>query len=220
VADPTESALLREIDEDLRADRYQRLWKQYGVWVIAGCVALVLGVAGAEAWKRYERGVHEKAGLRFAAALRQAATDPAAAEQAFRTLAEEGPAGYRLLASLRAGALAAVAGDPARAASAYGIAAATEDPIYRDLAVILEVMAAIGGGAAVSPAEAAERLAPLTADDRPLRYTARELSASLARQSSDGERARQLLQGLADDPLAPSGIRARARNLLSADAGG
>jgi hypothetical protein len=217
VADSTETALLREIDEDLRADRYQRLWKQYGGWVIAGCVALVIGVAGAEAWKRYERGVLEEAGLRFAEALRLAATDRTAAEQAFGALAADGPDGYRLLAALQAGALAASAGDSDRTASAYAMVARSEDPLYRDLAVILQVMAETSEPAAAS-AETMAKLAGLTGDDRPLRYLARELTAHLARRSGDGERARELLQGLADDPLAPNGVRARARDVLAADA--
>jgi hypothetical protein len=46
VAEDTDDHLFEEIEEDLRAERYAKLWKRYGKFVIAGFIALIVGVAG------------------------------------------------------------------------------------------------------------------------------------------------------------------------------
>ncbi len=217
MAKPVEDSLLREIDEDLRRERYALLWKRYGWVIITLVVALVLGVAGYEAWRSYQQRVHVQSGERFAAATALAETDPAMAAGAFKELAESAPRGYEILARLREAAIHVENNDFSAAAPVYNrLAQETSDPLYGDLAVLLKVTAAMR--AAVTPddaAELAEQLSPLTASDRPWRYSARELSAHLALRSGDRERARELLAELSVDAQAPEGIRARAEEMLS-----
>lgn len=215
MAKAEQDSLLREIDEDLRRERYALLWKRYGWLVITVLVALVLGVAGYEAWRSYEQRGHTQSSEQFAAAA--ALADPAAAADAFGTLAEEAPRGYEILARLRQAAMHVEKGDYSAAVSVYDqLAGETDDPLYRDLAVILKVMAEMR--IAEAPADAArlaEQLAPLTAPDRPWQYSARELSAHLALRSGETEKARELLTGLSKDVQAPEGIRTRAEEMLS-----
>jgi hypothetical protein len=214
VAKAVQDSLLREIDEDLRRERYALLWKRYGWLVVMVLVALVLGVAGYEAWRGYEQRVHARSSEQFAAAATLA--DPAAAAGAFGELAEEAPRGYEILARLRQAAMHVEKGDYSAAVSVYDkLAGETADPLYSDLAVILKVMAEMR--MAEAPADAArlaEQLAPLTAPDRPWQYTARELSAHLALRSGEIGKARELLTGLSDDVQAPQGIRTRAEEML------
>jgi hypothetical protein len=209
-----QDSLLREIDEDLRRERYALLWKRYGWLVITVLVALVLGVAGYEAWRAYERRIHAQSSEQFAAAATLA--DPAAAAGAFGKLADEAPRGYEILARLRQAAMHVEKGDYPAAVSVYDkLAGETDDPLYSDLAVILKVMAEMR--IAEAPADAArlaEQLAPLTAPDRPWQYSAKELSAHLALRSGETEKARELLTGLSDDAQAPEGIRTRAQEML------
>ena len=40
--------LFREIDEELRQERFEKLWQNYGKYVIGAAVAVVLSVGG---WK-------------------------------------------------------------------------------------------------------------------------------------------------------------------------
>jgi hypothetical protein len=217
VAKPVQDSLLREIDEDLRRERYALLWKRYGWVIITLVVALVVGVAGYEAWRGYQQRVHVQSGERFAAAATLAEVDPATAAGAFRELAEDAPRGYEILARLREAALHVEQNDYAAAAAVYDkLAGRTGDPLYSDLAVILTVMAEMQ--MAVTPANAAglaEQLSPLTAPDRPWRYSAREMSAHLALRSGETERARELLTELSADVQAPEGIRARAEGMLA-----
>jgi hypothetical protein len=217
VAKPVQDSLLREIDEDLRRERYALLWSRYGWVIITLLVALVLGVAGYEGWRAYQQRVQIQSGERFAAAMTLAGVDPATAAGAFRELAEDAPRGYEILARLREAALHLEQNDHAAAAAVYEtLAGRTGDPLYSDLAVILRVMADMQ--MAVTPANAAElaeRLAPLTAPDRPWRYSAQEMSAHLALRSGETEKARELLTGLSVDAQAPDGIRARAEGMLA-----
>jgi hypothetical protein len=207
-----QDSLLREIDEDLRRERYALLWKRYGWVVVTILVALVLGVAGYEAWRNYEQRVHAGSSEQFAAAA--ALADPAAAAGAFGKLAEEAPRGYEILARLREAAMHVEKGDYPAAVSVYDkLAGETDDPLYSDLAVILKVMAEMRIAEAPA-ARLAEQLAPLTAPDRPWQYSAKELSAHLALRSGETEKARELLTGLSDDVRAPEGIRTRAEEML------
>ena len=216
MAKVVQDSLLREIDEDLRRERYGLLWKRYGWLVISILVALVLAVAGYEAWRGYEQRVQAQSSERFAAATALAESDPAAAAGAFGELAEEAPRGYEIVARLREAAIHVEKGNYSAAVSVYDkLAGETDDPLYGDLAVILKVMAEMR--MAATPADAArlaEQLAPLTAPNRPWHYSARELSAHLALRSGETEKARELLIGLSDDVQAPEGVRTRAEEML------
>lgn len=214
---PVEDSLLREIDEDLRRERYALLWKRYGWVIITLVVVLVVSVAGYEAWRGYQQRAYMRSGEQFAKAVALAEADPATAASEFRELAEDGPGGYPILARLREAAVYLEQNDPAAAGPVYdALASRADDPLYSDLAVILKVMADMQSD--VTPANAAEirrRLSPLTAPDRPWQYTAREISAHLALRSGEAEQARELLTALSTDVQAPEGIRARATSMLA-----
>lgn len=218
MADPARDSLLREIDEDLRHERYAQLWKRYGHVVIALAVMLVVAVAGYEAWKTYQLNRRAEAGERFSSAIALAQTDPDAAATVFADLAENGPEGYRILARLREAAILVRQGDIATAEAVYdNLAAETDDPLYVDLALLLKAMAAMKDD--VTTAEAAslqEQLAPLTAADRPWRYTAQELSAVLALKAGETNKARDMFTALSTDVQAPEGVRSRAESMLIA----
>ena len=49
--DPEQDNLFKEIDEDLRQQKYADLWKKYGKFVIGAAVALVVGVASLKGWE-------------------------------------------------------------------------------------------------------------------------------------------------------------------------
>ena len=37
---------LREVEEEIRRERFERLWKEYGTYFIAGAAVIVIGVLG------------------------------------------------------------------------------------------------------------------------------------------------------------------------------
>ncbi|MBK8208609.1 MAG: tetratricopeptide repeat protein [Rhodospirillales bacterium] len=215
--DLSQDSLLREIDEDIRRERYARLWKRFGGWIIAIAVAVLLGVAGYQFWQFRTQKQQQEASARFAAAVALATTDRAAAERQFAAIAADGPAGFAVLAGLRQAALLAQNGDTQAAHGVYQqVERKATDPFYRDLAVVREAMLALQDETVPIDAEAiTDRLKPLSANGNPWRFTARELSAVLASRTGQTTEARDVLSGLANDQLAPSDMRERARQLLA-----
>lgn len=215
MADSTDNSLFREIDEELRQEKYAQLWSKYGRYVIAGAVALILSVGGFQGWKAYDIKSRTEDGERFARAL-DVTTDGGtnAAYEAFAKLSEDARSGYALLSQFRAAALLAKQGELDAAIAAYEKLATDGgvDAIYQGLAVIQGALLELD---TAEPEALGQRLAPLTADDSPWRFSAKEISALLARRSGDTARARDLYTELANDAATPQGIKARAGEMLS-----
>lgn len=208
--------IFREIDEELRQERFEKLWKAYGKYVIAGVVAVVLAVGGYRGWQEYRAKQRENESARFAAAVALAEqSKDKEAEALFAALAKEGDA-YAVLARFHQAALKARAGDAAGAAAAFEAIAADDEvsrPL-RDAAVVLGVMHAMEAKDADARRLAA-RLEPLMADRGPWRSAASELAGLLALKAGDAAKARERFRAIADDPDAPSSARARAAEILA-----
>ncbi len=217
MAEPTDNSLFREIDEDLRKEKYDVLWKKYRNVIIAGLVVLIGSVAGVQGWKAYDIDSRLADGERFAQALSLSTDNSSdgsdAALRAFNTLADEGRSGYAMLSRFRAAALLGKRGERAQAAAAYNALASGGgiDAVYQGLAVILGALVDLDNadGQALL-----RRLAPLTADDNPWRYSAKEITALVTHRQGDTAGARGIYQGLADDAGAPQGVRTRAGEML------
>jgi hypothetical protein len=206
--------LFREIEDEVRRERYAGVWKKYSTLIVIVAVLIVGATAGAVIWRDHQRETREQDGDRYAAAAALAhdgKTDDALA--AFRAIAQDGTEGYRTLARLQEAALLAKKGDVKGAVAVYDALAADDDAekSFRDLAVMLGALASVDTG---DPAALTNRLKPLTVEGNPWRYSALELSALLAERSGDKKAARDIYTRLADDAEAPGGIRARARQML------
>ena len=70
MAEDTDDHLFEEIEEDLRAERYAKLWKRYGKFVIAGFIALIVGVAGFKGWQTYDQKIRAEQSNQYATAAR------------------------------------------------------------------------------------------------------------------------------------------------------
>jgi hypothetical protein len=205
--------IFREVDEDLRHERYVKLWRRYGSYLIGAAVGVVLATAGQVSWREYHTSQQLARSDSFARAMVLAADGQTqAAAVAFADLAGEAGPGYATLARFNEAALRARQGDLAAAVAIYDeLADSAVTKVFRDLAVVLAVAYSLDGG---DPAELSERLAPVTAADNPWRYSALELTGLLARRAGDVERGREIFTGLSEDPAAPQGIRTRAGEML------
>jgi len=206
--------IFHEVDEEVRREHLKKLWDRYSIYLIALAVLIVAGMA---AWRGYEYWVAKKAaaaGAEFEAAIAlNEEGKRAAAEAAFAKVASEAPAGYRVLARMRAaGALAQ--SKPADAVKAY-------DEISADasLGTIWQDLAAVRAGLLVvdtAPlADMRRRLDPVAEPTRSFRHTARELLALSAWRNHDVAAARKYIDMIAGDAESPIGVRARA-DVLSA----
>ena len=88
------SDIFREVEEDVRRERFEQLWKQYGDYVIALVALLVIGVAGFQLWRVYEQRERNKAAVEFSAALQLLENNqPRGAAEIFAALAKSAPGG-------------------------------------------------------------------------------------------------------------------------------
>lgn len=209
--------IFREIDEELRQERAEQLWRKYGRYVIAGAVVVVLVIAGIRFWQGYERNRQEELGARYAAAVSLLADKkPDDAAALFAAISTEDSSGYGVLARLHQASIRADKGDVAGAIAIYDALAADQDvgAAVRDLATILAAQRLLDQ----SPADLAavdKRAAPLDTETGAFRHSAREILGLVALQRGDTAAARTQFEKIADDPDAPQSIRTRATQLLA-----
>ncbi len=209
--------IFREIDEELRQEKFQKLWREYGRYVIAGAVAVVVAVAGVSGWQQYQDSQRLADGARFAAA--KALSDDGKTEDAaalFASLARESGTSYGTLARFHEAALSARKGDTGAALSLYDALAADSgvDAPFRDLATILAASVR-ADGSSPDTAGITARLEPLIDVGGTWRHSALEILGTLAHRSGDIAKAKKLFERIVDDIEAPRGVRTRAAQMLA-----
>lgn len=211
------SDIFAEVDEDLRADRAQKMLKKYGGVLIGAALVVVAGVGAWQAWRSYEAKETARVAGIFLEATRAAATKvPAERDLALAELAKvasEGSGGYRSLARLREASLRFDAGERDAALALFDKVAADTgaDTLLRDYAALQWVWHQIDTGA---PAALRDRLTALTAPDNAWRPLAEEAQALLDIREGRKDAARDTLKRLSQDQAAPDGVRGRAGGLL------
>ncbi len=208
--------LFREVDEDLRRENFEKLWKKYGKIFIALFVAVILAVGGVQAWRAYDQQRREDLSDRFAAALAQArGGDQAGAIAVLDEFGAPGDGGYAGLAALERARLMAEEDDADGAIALWDRIAAdsTLGPGFRDVATLLSVLHQID---TADPDELRARLEPLAGAGMAFRGSAWELMAVLALRAGDKAAAMELYTKISDDREISSGLRARAAQMLAA----
>ncbi|MEE8173443.1 MAG: tetratricopeptide repeat protein [Alphaproteobacteria bacterium] len=207
--------IFREVDEDIRHARYEKLWRRYRWWILGIVVALIVAVAAYVIIKEQNESQRREEGIQFAAALAELeAGRPKSAAVAFKALADNTDSGYLALARLRAADALALAGDMTGAVALYDELAADSRAglLYRELAALLAAERLLDRA---SPDEVMQRLAPLVSGDGPWRPMAAEITGLAQMRAGRNDAAREIFAGLRDDRGAPSGVRARAEELLA-----
>jgi hypothetical protein len=209
----------REIDEELQRDRYEKLWRQYGKYVIAAAIALVAGVAAATAWEQYRHSLRVADEVRFATAKRlvEEGKKPDAAAL-FADLAGAGDSSYGILAKFHQAALRAEAGETDAAAAIYRSLAddgGLSQPL-RDLATLLLALLRVDNAGGDEAADLTRRLERLADGAGAWRHSANELLGLMAQKSGDAAKAKEYFRRVVDDAAAPQGARGRAAQMLAA----
>jgi len=215
VADQVQDSLLREIDDELRHEKYAKLWKKYGNYVVAFAVLLVVGVAGYQGWRSWDLKTRTEQSDRFLAALDlRADGNLEAARKAFADLAGDAGKGYATLARFQEAAVLDSMGDRKGALAAYGALSAdgSVPESFRQLAIVLGALLELD---TADPAQLTDRLAPLTAAGNPWRFNALEITGLLAVRTGNIEKARETFTQLSGDAQTPPGIRGRASEMLA-----
>ena len=212
--------IFQEVEEDVRQERYEKLWKKYGPYVLGGAALIVAIAAATVGWREYQASENAAAGDQFAEALKlvDSGKDLEAATE-FAHMARDTTAGYRVLALLQSGSAHAAAGNRAEAAQAYEQVMDDEEAaqVFRDLGRLMFIQLELEDGSA---ADLEAMLAPLLKPGSAFFFSAMETRAAIALKAGDLDRARDALKTISDDPAAPPGSRGRATELLAAIGGG
>ena len=208
------SDIFREVDEEVRRERLQRLWERHGNLIVAFALLVVLAVGG---WRGFEYWENQKAaesGTAFEAAVALAETGKQAeAQEAFAKIAKDGSSGYRILARFREAAELAKT-DGTAAVKLYD-ALAADGSVGRSLQDLAAIRAGLILVDTAPLAELNTRLEPLTGADRPFKHTARELLALGAWRTGDSAAAKKWFDVIATDTETPAGTRQRIEVLTT-----
>jgi hypothetical protein len=210
----TQENIFKEIEEDLERQKYEDLWKRYGIHVIAAALAIVLGTAGYNFWSDHVSKAHQSATGELEQILGETKADQAKQVQALQDFAErnQGQA-QSAIARLHAAAVAARQEKKDEAIHIYDSVAADSkaDTAFRQLADLLSVEIQIDSG---DVAQLLTRLQPLITDQAPWRFTAMEYSGYLALRAGDKVKAKQLFTDLSQNATVPESLRDRAADIL------
>jgi hypothetical protein len=207
---------IREVDEAVRQDRWLKLWKEHGAYIVGAALAVVIGTAAGVGWRTWQESQRQGEAERYLAAtelLRE--NRPAEAAAAFRALAGDADSGYAVLAHLQAAHALGQAGDEAGKLAMLRQLADDDAaaPMYRELGGLLALQQQFG---TESPDNLTSQLESLTSADNPWRYSALELIALAQMRAGDTDAARETLSTLVGDPRTPPDLGRRAAELLSA----
>ena len=206
--------LFKEIDEDLRQQKYANLWKKYGKIIIGTLVALVLSVASVKGWEAYSLSLKTIDSNLLSSALKLIDREKTGdAIVILNKLIESGSAGYSVLAQFNQAAILVKKGERKEAINYYlKIAADTRiEKILRDMALI---KSAYLGLELKDSNIFIEKLPKLMDINNTWRHSAKELSALFAQKMDNKIQATQLYKELADDPTAPTSMRSRAAEMV------
>ena len=215
----SDDSFIREVDEELRSDRMQAIWKQFGKYIIGIAVLIVVGTAGYRGWDYYSQQQAARSGDTFIEAV--ALSEEGKHDEAIALLKKlevEGTGQYPVLSNFRLAAEMAAKGDTEAAIAAYDEIAASgsTDETLRDIAKLRAGLLLVDEG----PQETViQRLEPLAKAGETFRHLAREGLGLAAWKANDYQAAFDQFSAINEDAGAPAGVRRRAAIMLELLAG-
>ncbi len=213
-------SLIREVEEDLRRERYQRLWDRYGVIVLVGAFAIIAGVSGYKFWQYWSAEQANKAGESYISALTTGREGKQAeAAKILEGFVENGPDGYRTLSRFRLALKTAKDGQTTAAVAAYDKLAGDRG-ISEVMQGYARIMAAMLLLDRTGWTEIENRLNPLTGSENPWRGTAQELIGLALYKAGELDKAQARFESVMSSVSSTPGLRRRAEMMLSLIVGG
>lgn len=200
--------IFREVEEEVRRERYEKLWKKYRDHITAAGALIIIGVAGYQLYRVYEQREENKASIAYAAATQMLDRgQAAAAAPQLAALAKSAPGGYAAVAKLAEADALFSQGEKGDAIRIYQQIANGNDP-YLGAAARLHAAWALADSAPRSDVETL--LAPLSDKSNAWHALAREIIAYEDLRSGNGTAALRAYRDIAADPDAPGGLKTRA----------
>lgn len=213
------SDILREIDEDLKREQMEQLWKRYGKYALTIGVVIVVATSAAMFYK--SKVVQDRMvatdHLIDAVELVEEGGDTSKILTEFDNASAQGQKGVALLADFQKAAYLSQEGKATEAVEIYKslMTKSSVPQRYQDLATVLYAQQKLNALEEGEAQDILKSLKDITVAPNPWRHSAQELSAMLHLQSGDYEKAVTLLENLSADTDAPAGIRNRSKELAS-----
>lgn len=208
--------LIDEVNEDLRRERFTRLWQKLGVYVVAASVVIVVATVGSVVWKSYRESRQDEAAEAFLEAEKASrAQNNKEAAQKFGEVSKLGAQGFTALAHMREAYALTKAEETEKALAAYD-SVAVDSGADAGLQALARIhAAALMSDTGKSSAEIESVLSPLMQDkENPFSAFAREQMAYAALQDGNAVEAHRLLAELTVDGNAPASLRRRTQAQL------
>lgn len=215
-----DDSFIREVNEEIRSEQMQAVWKRFGRLFIALAILVVIATAGKVAYDYWRERTASQSGDQFLAALtlaKDGKNDEALA--ALSALEKDGSGAYPVLARMRAATLQAQKGDTAAAIAAF-------DAIGKDNSIppaIRDAARVRGGYLMIDTAsydQVVAAMSGLTDGAQALRHSAREVLGLSAYKAGDTAKAKEWFDQIAADKQAQPNIANRARIMLDLIASG
>jgi hypothetical protein len=206
--------LWREIEEEVRRERFAKLWNKYGTYLIAAGALLIVAVAGFQYYRNMSARAAEEAGAKFEAARDLIADKkPEEAAKMLSEITASKAGGYAALADLQLAGMQAKEGKSAEALATYEALAnnTSADPLLRGFARLQAAALRLGEA---DFTEMQNRLTDLAGDSSPWRGTARELLGVSAFKAGKIDEARKYMEQILADQTSSQAARERAEMVM------
>lgn len=201
--------IFREVEEDVRRERVEKIWKSYGNYIIALVVLVFAGIGGWQLWERHDKGERDKAATQMMAAQR--ITNPRDAANAFHDLTDA-PGGYGKLAKLAQANAMVAAGQRDDGIALYKQLAADDNGT---IGTVARLRAAWALADSAGRSQLNDLLAPLMTPGNAWRENAQEVLAYADYRALDIKSALAKYTALSLDPEAPDQLRSRAKAMVA-----
>lgn len=204
--------LMREVDEDIRRDKFDDAWRKYRVYIIGTAVSIVLVVASNTFWKSYVTSTRDAASDAYVTSLTSAAAEGADVSAVWNENRASLSGGYVGLSYLQEAAVLLKAGKAEEALNVYATLSSdtTAENRLRELAQLLAGRIEYDLG---KYAEARGRFITLAGDDGIWSFSAQESLALIDIAEGNIADAVEKLKALAANPATPEAIHERAEEL-------
>ncbi len=206
--------VFREVDEELRRERLEKLWEKYGTIVIGAIILLVLSVAGSIWWQNQQVSKRQAAGDQFIQALRDVAKDDTdKADAKFKALIESSPKGYEDLSRLHLASNLAAKGQTGEAEILYKKVTLnpSADKILRDYAKLNLAILKLENA---TYEETSKALSEFTQKGAIWQNTANEVVALAAFKEGKFEDAKSKFSEILTNKSTPSALKRRAQIMI------
>lgn len=213
MSDINSDLVTQEVDDEIRREKLQNFWRDYGKYIIAGAVGIVFVVAGRQVYDWRVTTVETANSEAFEEANKQSAVSAQEAPAIWRAALSEMGSGYGALAELRLAAAEAEQGNVEAALAAYDALAAngSADQMLRDLATLQGAMLMADKEGRLDEAKA--RLSTIATGASAWYFSAQEQMALIDMQQGDMDAALLIFNQLSVDANTPPSIRERASSL-------